>query len=444
MPRRDSNEAAEGSTPVADGGGGGSAGSGGLSSNNQSRVCQDCGRVFSSGKAFGGHKRIHVQAAKKSQKLMNLVVNKNDLPNLDRQLVLAGSKDHKKNGVEEEVSCAICGKAFVSMKALFGHMRFHPDRGWRGVHPPNDVGLKAASSTSTLSDDRLHIDSSATTGSVLDLKNLLEGWSVTGKRGRKAIPPASSASGYGSGYGSGSGSGSRSGSYGIQEEDRDDNDDRLDENDMDEAVKDLLIFACGGSSQSDGNPKKKTAEEQKSSINGAGNKLNIKGDHTELESKDNGELNKMMKRKKKRRLCDLEREGEAVVTDQNNQGQHICITCNKPFPTHQALGGHRSSHNKLKNNVAKEPTVSGLNQETVLSEDQEVSTAANHQCNICNKTFRTGQALGGHMRRHWTAPTASAPAESQATSSSSEQQQPTTRIVRNFDLNELPSQEADD
>ncbi|KAL3644647.1 hypothetical protein CASFOL_009827 [Castilleja foliolosa] len=36
----------------------------------------------------------------------------------------------------ERVNCSICNKEFGSSKALFGHMRSHPDRGWKGAHPP--------------------------------------------------------------------------------------------------------------------------------------------------------------------------------------------------------------------------------------------------------------------------------------------------------------------
>ncbi|XP_047982939.1 zinc finger protein ZAT12-like [Salvia hispanica] len=63
-----------------------------------------------------------------------------------------------------------------------------------------------------------------------------------------------------------------------------------------------------------------------------------------------------------------------------------CKTCNRQFPSFQALGGHRASH--------KKPRLTG--------DDREASPPKpkTHECAICGLEFPIGQALGGHMRRH--------------------------------------------
>ncbi|KAH6760005.1 C2H2-like zinc finger protein [Perilla frutescens var. hirtella] len=48
----------------------------------------------------------------------------------------AGGGDQPGEGGANEHPCSVCGKSYGSLKALFGHMRKHPDRGWKGVHPP--------------------------------------------------------------------------------------------------------------------------------------------------------------------------------------------------------------------------------------------------------------------------------------------------------------------
>ncbi|KAJ3667646.1 hypothetical protein LUZ60_012982 [Juncus effusus] len=67
-----------------------------------------------------------------------------------------------------------------------------------------------------------------------------------------------------------------------------------------------------------------------------------------------------------------------------------CKTCNRQFPSFQALVGHRASHKKPK-------LGSGEISESDLG---ALAKPKLHECSICGLEFSIGQALGGHMRRH--------------------------------------------
>ncbi|KAF2295994.1 hypothetical protein GH714_035592 [Hevea brasiliensis] len=73
-----------------------------------------------------------------------------------------------------------------------------------------------------------------------------------------------------------------------------------------------------------------------------------------------------------------------------------CKTCNRQFPSFQALGGHRASH--------KKPRLMGAggdgSSDTQSSSSSTPAKPKTHECSICGLEFAIGQALGGHMRRH--------------------------------------------
>jgi ribosomal protein L37AE/L43A len=106
-----------------------------------------------------------------------------------------------------------------------------------------------------------------------------------------------------------------------------------------------------------------------------------------------------------------------------------CKTCNRTFPSFQALGGHRASHKKPRTSIDEKTKLpllqlkscaSGEGQNshfkvsgtTLASQASDITSKANkvHECSICGSEFSSGQALGGHMRRHRTSPTAVSPA----------------------------------
>lgn len=108
-------------------------------------------------------------------------------------------------------------------------------------------------------------------------------------------------------------------------------------------------------------------------------------------------------------------------TDQDSSKRKFeCATCNKSFHSYQALGGHKSSHKKLKgcldpkteplfnhqhmiNGFCAKPsdnhqTTKGFN--LGAGSLKKTVVLGSHKCSICFKIFSSGQALGGHKRSH--------------------------------------------
>ncbi|KAH0468827.1 hypothetical protein IEQ34_002059 [Dendrobium chrysotoxum] len=113
------------------------------------------------------------------------------------------------------------------------------------------------------------------------------------------------------------------------------------------------------------------------------------------------QFNRLTKRKRSKRQHEL-LESPSSDDDEyiaqcllmlSRTGAHPCSLCNKSFASYHALGGHMASHRKSLSSAADDRLSAGP---TAL-----VAGGRAHQCLICFKTFPTGQALGGHKRRHY-------------------------------------------
>jgi hypothetical protein len=109
------------------------------------------------------------------------------------------------------------------------------------------------------------------------------------------------------------------------------------------------------------------------------------------------------------------------------KGLFECKACKKVFNSHQALGGHRASHKKVKGCFASRLDQNDdiLLDDDVITHEEFFPTKSNsalqfdqgcsnpqsasiskrkskvHECSICHRIFSSGQALGGHKRCHW-------------------------------------------
>nr|BAA19113.1 tapetum-specific zinc finger protein 1 [Petunia x hybrida] len=384
--------------------------------NDHTRICEVCNKGFSSGKALGGHMRIHVQAAKKLLSVGKKCKKLNPFGSrYYKKRILLQQDDHQdnyNNDIKNQLApiCSVCGKNFPSMKSLFGHMRSHPERAWRGIQPP------APNKNSCLSSASNEIAATTKSG---DLS--VPGWSVKAKRGRKGtIAEASSNSSLGS----------RSFSFDQEKDDE--------EHELHDAVGHLMLLANGN----------KTSADQELEITNS-NSLTSKAETEQVDE------NKKKKKKIKLRRLGSVQDLVSPVSVHHDQKlvmdtpeKYKCNTCEKSFATHQALGGHRSSHNKFRmviQNSVEDDVVTNVATSSIIGPVEEREEAAASTSKLLvdhNKNASASQVLGVQNRCQWGSPIdhQAGPSTSQLTSPG-EVSHSIGRQILDFDLNELPPQE---
>ncbi|XVE59882.1 hypothetical protein DITRI_Ditri05aG0082900 [Diplodiscus trichospermus] len=168
------------------------------SKRSDEHICPVCSKGFASGKALGGHIRIHMKGSKygRHRKISKLqprnvyrakakkrIAKNKVLPKATDDAVDLPLIDQEGN---EKVSCCICKKDFRSKKSLFGHMRNHPERSWRGIRPPPSEKNSCCSSVSendeALVVDQITCETEKGLVSGSDLLNSLPKWTNTAKR----------------------------------------------------------------------------------------------------------------------------------------------------------------------------------------------------------------------------------------------------------------------
>ncbi|KAK1376372.1 putative C2H2-type zinc-finger protein [Heracleum sosnowskyi] len=83
--------------------------------------------------------------------------------------------------------------------------------------------------------------------------------------------------------------------------------------------------------------------------------------------------------------------------------RYQCETCKKVFGSFQALGGHRTSHKKVKKRLGDEEKSLEEKPRKKIIGNKNVVKKLMHECPVCFKVFGSGQALGGHKRSHFLA-----------------------------------------
>lgn len=382
------------------------------------------------------------------------------------EMLLSGQVANEKgsafSSLEKHRVCSECGKAFWSWKALFGHMRCHPEREWRGILPPEDSSVHEGR---RFSRRKPFAKSSFVESSEYELESDVEDkYYYTEAGGQKHSPEIREKE-------------IKEKALQLVEEEEVTEEElevmqsRISETFSEEDSKER---AKGPAKGNDWNPRWPTAgkrsrrkstegkaeslqqenscpHEEEPALTSESTSLVELGEETHIETPNFlfmlAEAARKIEqdtqvRKSLLQLCpDVPHfsskhvkegdetgihEGEAFLPFDAKQSlaatssasginvKYECSTCKKSFNSHQALGGHRASHRKMKGCFAR--TTLGDDELTLydtwqvqeieplhlVHKEKKQQQSKGHECSICHRMFSTGQALGGHKRCHYS------------------------------------------
>lgn len=81
--------------------------------------------------------------------------------------------------------------------------------------------------------------------------------------------------------------------------------------------------------------------------------------------------------------------------------KHRCDICYKLFDSRKALSGHKSASSCYRKLEPFHPSPSRKNMSSDLNRKLSSRKSYRHECPICFRVFKSGQALGGHKRSHF-------------------------------------------
>ncbi|XP_071717521.1 uncharacterized protein [Rutidosis leptorrhynchoides] len=368
-------------------------------------MCKLCNKCFPCGRSLGGHMRSHVINSTDHHQKMKLSsvnnISETSMKNNNNEVTNGSSnsndlgyelrKDPKKtlkaviNGISSsneyavlDKICKECGKGFQSWKALFGHMKCHSD--------------KISNSKTAISNQDSWIGQSSNEISGVKVRQIKKSRSRNGANKRCLLTCATT----------------------------------------DPTVTTTTTTTASSSVSMNANITSTSVvsdidQEQEVEIamclimlsrNVATWDMNVIENGTKMKktAKSEAHFNRLEK-------ISIDRD----EFDGQMKRKFECTTCNKSFHSYQALGGHKTSHKKLKgcfdsknddkNTIKSEPIldhaqmINGLCEKT--SDNHHTTSSFNlgssvkntmvlgtHECSICFRIFSSGQALGGHKRSH--------------------------------------------